>query len=150
MLHYIMFVHLSIEFAENCVYWTYNICGLNQQYPFTTLSFTSFHNNNVLIKNQDQLDAQSLLKTLIVIVHLVGLGFWYIRDARWKQYQIQQCVEFCTLNITIYDCSYNFLIGHSHRLISNYEYTDRPVWSSHNVRGCHQSSIIMLPVAEIW
>jgi hypothetical protein len=35
----------SIAFTENSVYWTHNICGLNHQYPITTLSFISFHNN---------------------------------------------------------------------------------------------------------
>jgi len=44
--HYsITLVHLSIAFTENCVYWTYNICCLNHQYPITTLGFISFYNN---------------------------------------------------------------------------------------------------------
>ena len=62
---------------------------------------------------------------------------------------LKQCVEFCTLSITIYDISYNFLRGHSHRLVSNYKYTERPNGSSHYVRGCHQISIMLL-VTEIW
>lgn len=40
-----MLVHLSIAFTENSIHWTYNICGLNHQYPITTLGFTSFYNN---------------------------------------------------------------------------------------------------------
>ena len=63
---------------------------------------------------------------------------------------LKQCVEFCTLSTTIYDTSYNYLIGHSHRLVSNYKYTERPIGSSHYVRICHQISIVMLLVALIW
>jgi hypothetical protein len=75
--HYsIMLVHLSIAFTENCVYWTYNICGLNHQYPITTLGFTSFYNN------------------VLNYVHSIS---------------------------PFNDSSYNFLIGHLHRLVSNYK-----------------------------
>jgi hypothetical protein len=83
-----MQVQLSIAFTENCVYWTYNICGLNHPYPFTTFSFT------------------------------------------------------------IYVSSYNFLTSHSHRPVSNNGYTERHIGSSHYVRGC-QVSTVMLLFAEI-
>jgi len=75
--HYsIMLVQLSIAFTENCVYWTYNICGLNHQYPTTTLGFTSFYNN------------------VLNYVHSIS---------------------------PFNESSYNFLISHSHRLVSNYK-----------------------------
>ena len=105
ILHYsIMLLHLFIAFTENCINWTYKSRGLNHQYPFTTLSFTSFYNN---VLNSVQSVSPFMMAVTI---------FW----------------------------------SAIHRLVSNYKYTERPIGSSHCVRGCHHISTIMMLVAEIW